>query len=285
LIYDLHTHTTASDGTLTPEALVSRAKSQGVDVLAITDHDTTSGLQAAIEVADKSDLSLVSGIEFSCEWSGRVIHVVGLCISPNSPVIRENILAQAALRDQRAEAIAVKLAKQGIPDALVGASVYADGGVIGRPHFAKYLIEKGYVKDFNAAFKRYLGDGKSAFVKQEWPHITKVVEWINEAGGIAVLAHPDKYKMTRTKLKALLTDFVAVGGVAMEVVSGKQTPNVTQKLARLAQELGLYASCGSDFHSPGQAWQELGGFSEMPVNIPTVWQHSRFKPLVPTEKE
>ncbi len=269
--YDLHCHTSFSDGILSPEELVSRAKLKDVSVLAITDHDTLSSYERASTQAAKENLELVTGIEFSSEWSGIGVHIVGLNIDLNEPVLLKAISNQEQARDERAEIIASKLAKKGIDGALEGAKRYAGGGVIGRPHFAKYMVEIGAVSSVNAAFKRYLGAGKVGDVKTNWPEIHEVINWVAAAKGTAVLAHPTKYNMTRTKLCRLTEDFSACGGEAIEIISGKQTPDVTANVANIARRFGLKGSCGSDFHAPNCAWQELGSFGTMPSDIEPVW--------------
>ncbi len=271
-LHDLHTHSRCSDGILRPQALVSRAKEKGVSVLALTDHDTTVGLAEAREAATQEGIELINGIELSCLWNGIGIHIVGLNFDLQQPSIQDAQRHQTQSRDERAEKIAERLAKLGMPGALEGARALSDGGVIGRPHFAQYLINKGHVSSMNAAFKRYLGAGKPGDVKQLWPDVAQAVEWIVGAGGVAVVAHPDKYKMTRTKLKRLLDEFIEVGGQAMEVVSGGQSPNVTRDMSLIARQKELYASCGSDFHVPDQPWQELGSHAPLPADLAAVWE-------------
>ncbi len=272
MIYDLHTHSNASDGILSPAALVSRAKSRGVTHLALTDHDTVQGLQGAAEQARLEGLSLINGIEFSCLWAGRGIHVLGLNIDPNCPALRTVVAAQHEARDARAEEIAAKLAKAGITGAYAGARTLAGDAVIGRPHFARYLVEQGYAANVNGAFKQYLGAGKVGDVKHRWPDVPAVVAVVRAAGGVAVLAHPAKYDLTRTKLRDLLSEFKESGGEAVEVVSGQQLPSETAALAAMAQAFELHASCGSDFHVPDQPWQELGSFATLPPRCRPVWQ-------------
>lgn len=276
-MYDLHTHSHCSDGKLSPQALVQLAKNNGVTVLALTDHDTIHGIEEA-QLAAASDMTLIAGIEFSSQWLGRGIHIVGLQVDIHSPILLAAVAQQTQVRNARAKKIAQRLEKLGIKDALAGAESYANGGAIGRPHFAQYMVDKGYVSNFAQAFKRYLGSGKTGDVKEGWPSIDTVVQWITDAGGIAVLAHPDKYGLTRTKLYELLDDFVDAGGEAMEVVSGQQDSSVTDKLARAAKDFSLLASCGSDFHSPEQPWQTLGKYSPLPDSCEPVWQ--RFHSLV-----
>ena len=271
MIADLHTHTTASDGILRPDELVSRAKLHGVDLLAITDHDTLAGLPLAQEVAIANDIQLITGIELSCLWQGRGIHIVGLNVDLTNEILLEGVAQQAAVREKRARIISERLEKAGIANAYDGAKAIAGEGEIGRPHFAQYLVKAGAVRSVEQAFKRYLGAGKPGDVKQDWPEIGQAVAWIHAAGGRAVVAHPVKYKLTRTKLRELLTDFKACGGDALEVISGLQTPNITRDMSLMCQQFGLLASCGSDFHSPNAGWQALGGFGKLAPELTPVW--------------
>lgn len=249
---------------------MSRAKEKGVTHLALTDHDTTQGLHAAQVIAKKLDIGLINGIEFSTQWLGRGIHIVGLNIDPNSKQLQETVSRQALTRVTRAKEIGERLAKVGVPGAYEGARKIATGVVV-RPHFGRYLINNGYVTSMNAAFKKYLGEGKAGDVPLLWVDMPEVVDTIRSAGGVAVLAHPGKYKLTRTKLKKLLECFKECGGGAMEVISGRQKPNDTSSFADLVEEYNLYASCGSDFHVPGQPWQELGAFGTLPDGCKPVW--------------
>lgn len=270
--YDLHCHSNKSDGILSPEALVSRAKTNQVDVLALTDHDTISGIARARAQAEKEDLTLINGIEFSCHWLGRNIHIVGLAFDCDHPRLVHSIDWQENARRERAEEIGQRLAKVGFDAMLEKASKIAAGAAIGRPHFAKAMVESGYVSSIDQAFKRFLGAGKVGDVKQHWPEIGDVVETIIDAGGVAVLAHPMKYKITRTKLRQLIEDFCEVGGGAIEIISGAQKPQETSDMVRLAERYELLSSCGSDFHAPGMSWAELGQIAVMPKLANPVWQ-------------
>ncbi|MDZ7923754.1 MAG: PHP domain-containing protein [Marinagarivorans sp.] len=271
MIADLHTHTNASDGILRPDELVSRAKLHGVELLAITDHDTVAGLAEAKAAAEQEKLQLVTGVELSCQWQARGIHIVGLNLNVDCEQLQARLVAQAEVREARALIIAERLAKEGFANTYEGAKALAGNAEIGRPHFAKYMVDMGYVGSVEQAFKRYLGAGKIGDVKQSWPEVVDAVAWINEAGGRAVIAHPDKYKLTRTKLRELLTDFKAAGGSAVEVISGLQTPNITRDMADLCRRFKLLASCGSDFHQPNLGWQNLGGFGQLPEGLTPVW--------------
>ena len=269
---DLHTHTSVSDGKLSPSELVKRAELNGIDILSITDHDTTDAY-TKLKNVDRLSLTLIPGIEFSTEWKKIGIHIVGLNIQLDSDAIQAGVHNQRQARLARAQRIAEKLGKLGIENCWEGVNQIAGDSVIGRPHFAQFLIESGVVKNINQAFDRYLGAGKAGDVKQFWAPLENIIEWIRDAGGSAVLAHPDKYKMTRTKLSTLLDDFRDAGGEGMEVISGKQTADVTRKLSKLCQQKSLLASCGSDFHRPGQAWSELGTVASLPPGCKAIWEN------------
>lgn len=269
MIFDLHSHTTFSDGSLAPQELIARAIEWGVDVLAITDHDT---LDAYREIsAPGEQIKLVPGIELSTQWETTGIHVLGLNVDPGSEAIISAAKSQSTARLERARRISENLQKKGIEDAFDGAQGLSLGSYIGRPHFARHLVNTGKAKSISAAFKQYMGDGKAGDVKQHWAELPQIIQWIRDANGIAVLAHPLKYKLTRTKLKRLLDDFIRAGGQGMEVVSGQQQPYLTSDMAQLCTQKGLLASCGSDFHDPGKPWSELGAFPPLPSNVTPVW--------------
>ncbi len=264
---DLHTHTTASDGTLAPHELVRDALAEGVELLSITDHDT---LAAYDNLDTPESLHLVTGIELSSQWSGRTVHVVGLNVDRDSTAARSAVEQQQGARSERAARIADRLERRGLEFDLERVIARANGGSIGRPHFAAELVATGQVKDVRTAFRKHLGAGKAGDVKAEWPELATVVEWIRGAGGTAVLAHPAKYRMTRTKLHCLGADFVAAGGSAVELVCGPQQRDVFAWLTEFASALGLAASFGSDFHSP-LPWLKPGVAAEVPDGIEPVW--------------
>lgn len=270
--YDLHSHTTASDGELSPNALIARAIAADVDVLAITDHDTLTAYRE-IDHSALGSLTLIPGTELSTQWQKNNVHIVGLNIPLECATFTAIIASQQHSRIERASIIADKLAKKGFSDLLPGVLEKAGNGSIGRPHFAQQLLDIGAVKSLEEAFKKYLGTGKIGDVKQIWPQLDEVVGWIRDAGGTAVLAHPDKYHLTRSKLHRLCDDFIAAGGEAIEVVSGKQDKVRTKELAKLCTEKNLLASCGSDFHQPGKLWAELGQHSPLPEACTPVWDH------------
>ncbi len=268
-IFDLHSHTTFSDGVLTPHQLILRAVEKGVDALAITDHDTLDAYRQVPLI--QSDIELIPGIELSTQWQTTGIHVLGLNIDLDSEAINTAALSQSSARLERARRISERLEKKGVKDAFDGASRLSTGGYIGRPHFAQHLINIGKVDSMSAAFKKYMGDGKAGDVKQHWAELAQVIQWIRDANGIAVLAHPLKYKLTRTRLKRLLDCFIQAGGQGMEVISGRQLPQQTRDMARLCEQMKLLASCGSDFHMPDKPWAELGAIAPLPGNVIPVW--------------
>lgn len=270
MIVDLHSHSTASDGTLSASDVLLRAAQAGVDVLAITDHDTVAGI-TALNPALTRVLTLVPGVELSALWGAAGVHIVGINVHLDSSEFQDALAGQQRARYQRAGIIAEKLEKKGFPDILAQVVEVAGGASIGRPHFAQQLVTIGAVRSTDEAFRKYLGTGKLGDVKQLWGSLAQVVSWIRGAGGTAVLAHPDKYQLTRTRLLALVDDFKAAGGEAIEVVSGQQTASKTRDLATLCTQKGLLASCGSDFHQPGQSWSELGRHSTLPEGCTPVW--------------
>ncbi|MDO3386419.1 PHP domain-containing protein [Gilvimarinus sp. SDUM040013] len=269
---DLHMHSTCSDGALSPRALVQRACEQGVSMLALTDHDTLAGIAEAKAEADALSIQFINGIEFSSRWGKIGVHIVGLNMDISGVQLRERVAQQARARRERNEIIAQKLDKLGVKNAYERACALASDEP-GRPHFAQLLVEDGLVIDTARAFKKYLGSGKMGDIRLQWPQIGEIVASIKAAGGVAVLAHPAKYGLTRTKLRALVADFAESGGEAMEIISGHQVAGVAQNLTNIAQEFGLLASQGSDFHRPGQPWQELGAIAPMPAGIVPVWRN------------
>lgn len=269
MIIDLHCHTSMSDGMLEPRALIDYALKKGISTLSITDHDTV----AAYDGLDCDQIHIVPGIEFSGQWRTMGVHIVGLNIDLNSTDLHAAVRNQNQARRQRAGSIAGHLEKRGIPDTLEGAARIAGNDNIGRPHFARYLVETGTCSNVGDAFNKYLGSGKSGNIDRFWPELAQIVDWIRAANGIAVLAHPLTYKLTRTKLSALLDDFIAAGGRAMEVVSGRQQPRQTRDLAKLCRQKNLLASCGSDFHQPQQGWADLGQFPPLPEDCTPVWDY------------
>lgn len=269
MICDFHSHTNFSDGVLTPRELLDRAIANGVDVLSVTDHDTIDAYEHLPQT--RSGLRLVPGIELSTQWGSTGIHVLGLNIDLKSEAIKTAARVQSETRLERARRISDKLEKKGIEDAFSGALKLSPGGYIGRPHFARHLVNTGKAGSMSSAFKKYMGDGKAGDVKKHWAELHQVIQWIRGANGIAVLAHPLKYKLTRTRLKKLLDHFIEAGGQGMEVISGRQLPNQTKDMAQLCEHKNLLASCGSDFHAPGNHRADLGAFTPLPDSVTPVW--------------
>ncbi len=271
-VYDLHCHSTASDGVLSPRELVERAADMGVDYLALTDHDVLSGLPEARAAAEAARVRLVHGVEISITWHGRTIHVVGLHVDPDDPILRGGLAHNRNGRAARAERMAEELERLGIPGALEGAYKFAGNrDLIGRTHFARYMVEKGVVKDVKTVFKKYLIKGKPGYVHHEWAGMEEAIRWIHAAGGQAVLAHPGRYQIGRESTRLLLSEFKHMGGEAIEVVTGSHTPDQIPIFADLAVEFGLLASVGSDFHAPGEGGRELGRLQPLPAKCRPVW--------------
>lgn len=269
--YDLHSHSLASDGALSPDALIARAVAQGVDVLALTDHDGTEGIVAAQSAAKNTNLTLIAGVEISVTWGGSTVHIVGLNIDIDNAVLQQGLMAMRLYRIDRAQKMAERLDKAGISGALEGARKYASDVMLGRLHFAQFLVEQGHAKDISDVFKRFLVRNKPGYVPGQWASLTDAVTWITAAGGQAVIAHPARYKMTATKSRRLISEFKQAGGIGFEVVSGRQHPEEVKTLARLAQQFELLASCGSDFHTPDNEWVELGHLAEFPKSCVPIW--------------
>lgn len=268
---DFHTHTTASDGKLTPTELVLRAANCQIDVLAITDHDTMAGLAEARQAIAEHGLALtlVDGVELSVGWHGFEIHVVGLGVATDSAALQRFLHAQQQRRERRAERISQKLAGAGLAQIGPRAWEIAGNTAITRTHFAQALVDSGRATSLQAAFKAYLAKGKRAWVAVDWPELSQAVSVIHQAGGIAVLAHPGRYKMTNKWLRRLVTAFAQANGDAMEVALPQQRPDERRHLITLCEAFDLHASVGSDFHQPTR-WLELGRNLQLPVACPTV---------------
>ncbi|MDW6813583.1 RNase AM [Escherichia coli] len=273
VIYDLHSHTTASDGCLTPEALVHRAVEMRVGTLAITDHDTTAAIAPAREEISRSGLALnlIPGVEISTVWENHEIHIVGLNIDITHPLMCEFLAQQTERRNQRAQLIAERLEKAQIPGALEGAQQLAQGGAVTRGHFARFLVECGKASSMADVFKKYLARGKTGYVPPQWCTIEQAIDVIHHSGGKAVLAHPGRYNLSAKWPKRLVAHFAEHHGDAMEVAQCQQSPNERTQLATLARQHHLWASQGSDFHQPCP-WIELGRKLWLPAGVEGVWQ-------------
>jgi len=277
LDYDLHCHSAVSDGLLSPTELVARAAERGVKVLALTDHDDLGGLDEARAAAQLHGMQLINGVEISVSWRSYTLHIVGLNVDPAYPPLADGVAAVRSGRGARAQLMADSLARSGIGGALEGAYQYAGNpALIGRTHFARFLVESGHCKDVGSVFKNYLVKGKPGYVPHEWAALADAVGWIADSGGVAVLAHPGRYMagrkpMGRPTMRELLAEFVGLGGRGIEVVSGSHTPEQYAEFARYAEEFNLLASCGSDFHGPGESYRDLGRLPDFPLSCRPVW--------------
>lgn len=270
---DLHCHSSASDGLLAPAQIVLRALGLGVTTLALTDHDDTSGLEEATEAAREARIRFVPGVEISVTWNGTTTHVVGLGIDPGDLSLADGLKWVRGGRTRRAARIAEALAAAGIPGSLEGAMTYVQNPeLISRTHFARFLVENGYARDVGSVFRNYLVSGKPGYVAHEWSELGDAIRWIRGAGGIAVLAHPARYKFTRDQLHAFLGEFCDHGGLGIEVMTPNHTPQECATYSALASEFGMLASRGSDFHGPGESRMELGAIAQLPDGLKPVWK-------------
>jgi predicted metal-dependent phosphoesterase TrpH len=275
--HDLHTHSIVSDGLLTPTELVARAAERGVKVLALTDHDDVGGLDEARREAMKQGIQFINGVEISASWRSHTLHVVGLGIDPHAPELVAGLQSIRDGRRERAEQMADSLARSGIGGALEGAYRYANNpNIIGRTHFARFLVEDGRAKDVRSVFKRFLVKGKPGYVPHQWATLEQAIAWINGSGGVAVLAHPGRYlvgkhAMGRKTMRELLAEFVELGGQGIEVVTSSHTHEQFAEFSKLAEEFKLYSSCGSDYHGPGESFFDVGRLPDLPLVCQPVW--------------
>lgn len=269
---DLHCHSNVSDGTLLPAAVAARAKANGVDVWALTDHDEIGGIAAARTAAQALDLHYVAGVEISITWAGQTVHIVGLQIDETDARLVQGLHDTRNGREQRGRAIAAQLALVGIPDAFEGALRHVGNpDLMSRTHFARYLVEIGVCADNQAVFRHYLVDGKPGYVAHRWATLTQAVGWIIGAGGCAVIAHPGRYKFSPLEFGELFDQFKQLGGGAIEVVTGSHTPEQYDEYAKVAQRYGFMGSRGSDFHSPNESRIDLGALPPLPSGVKPVW--------------
>ncbi len=270
---DLHAHSRVSDGALAPAEVVRRAVAHGVQLFALTDHDEVGGLDEARDAATALGLVFVAGVEISVTWGGETIHVVGLRIDPACRALREGLARTRSGRDARAREMGDDLARVGIAHAYAGALKYVGNpAMVGRMHVARYIVERGVCRDVQEVFQRYLGEGKPGFVAHRWAKLDDALAWIRAAGGVAVLAHPGRYRLDDTALWALIAAFREAGGEGIEVVSGSHTRDQYQRFAQVAREFGLLASRGSDFHAPDESRVDLGSLAPLPDSLVPVWR-------------
>jgi len=271
--YDLHCHSTRSDGLLSPAALVERAAARGVDVLALTDHDEVSGLPEAREAAGLAGIEFVCGSELSVSWEEETLHIVGLRIDPDNASLIAGLTAIREGRATRARRMGDALAAAGISGAYEGALKYVTSErLVSRTHFARWLVEAGHARDLKDVFKRYLVAGRPGHVPHVWATLGQAIDWIHVAGGQAVVAHPGRYRLSATAMRRLLAEFRDAGGNAIEVLTPAHTPAQYTEFATLCRVFGVRASCGSDFHAPGESRMDLGDLPELPAGVVPVWQ-------------
>lgn len=278
--HDLHNHSHFSDGECSPDALMAYAKNQGVELMALTDHDTVAGIFDARVAARKYQLDFIAGIEISAQWEGHDLHILGLNINENDAYLQEQLAQQNQRRISRAKQIANQLRQQGIKEPYEGALALAGSAVLTRPHFAKYLVNQGYVQDMKQAFKRYLTKGAPAYVPTSWPTLQQSIEWINSAGGSAVLAHPKRYKLTNGRLRKCIAAFKACGGEGLEIVTFSHKLGDIEHLTQLALQFDLLASQGGDFHGPGYGHtynrKDLQTYLKIPAKLTPIWHNWSF---------
>ena len=270
---DLHCHSVVSDGTLTPEDLAARAKANGVELWALTDHDEIGGQHRAAAAAHSQGLAYLTGTEISVTFADTTVHIVGLGFDPDNAALAQGLAATRGGRGQRAQEMAAQLAEVGIAGAYEGALQFVGNPeLISRTHFARFLVETKVCRDTAEVFRKYLIEGKPGYVPHRWAALGDAVRWITEAGGVAVIAHPARYKFTATEEYALFSEFKAHGGTGVEVVTGSHSATEYLTYADMAQEFGLAASRGSDFHSPDESHTDLGALPLLPGHLTTIWE-------------
>lgn len=270
---DLHCHSVVSDGTLAPEELAARACANGVELWALTDHDEIGGQARAAEAARSHGMKYLTGTEISVTFAGETVHILGLGFDPLDPSMKQGLRDTRCGRGARAREMSNQLEQVGIPNAYDGALKYVGNPeLISRTHFARFLVETGVCKDTNEVFRKFLTEGKPGYVPHRWASLKSAVQWITGAGGMAVIAHPARYKFTANEEFALFSEFKAHGGRGVEVVTGSHTPAEYVRYAETAREFGLAASRGSDFHSPGESHTDLGQLPYLPGELTPVWE-------------
>lgn len=274
---DLHTHSTVSDGLLAPAELARRAHRNQADLWALTDHDELGGVNEARTTADELGLRFVAGVEISVSWTDDLpIHVLGLNVDEHNSALQHGLAVVREGRDARAHRIADELLRFGVEDAYQGALKHAGNpSLISRSHFARYLAEKGFATDIHSVFDNWLAQGKRGYVEHAWATLPDALEWIHNSGGVSVLAHPGRYRLSASGLRKLVEKFKELGGMGIEVISGSQSMEATRVCASLARRFELMASCGSDYHGPGESWIDLGKVPQLPDGLQPVWNSFR----------
>lgn len=270
---DLHCHSTCSDGLLSAADLARRAAANGVDMLALTDHDDLDGLPSARAAADELGMSFVNGVEISIEWEALQIHILGFAFDRADQALNAGLAGIRSGRIERARRMSAELEKIGIAGAFEGAMRHAaNPSLISRAHFGRYLVESGVCKDMRSVFESYLVPGRPGYVDHRWATLADSLAWILGAGGVATVAHPGRYKLSRVAMRSFLGEFKDLGGQAIEVMSGSHTLEHVDAFARLAREYDFLASRGSDFHGPGESYVDLGKLAPLPEGLQPVWQ-------------
>ena len=270
---DLHSHSNVSDGTLSPQDLAARAHAHGVELWSLTDHDELGGQQRARDAALRLGMDYLTGTEISVSFAGETVHIVGLGFDTENLALNAGLAATRSGRRERAMEMAAGLAQAGVSGAFEGALRYVTNPeLISRTHFARFLVESGVCPDTHSVFRRYLTEGHPGYVPHRWASLGDAVRWITDAGGLAVIAHPGRYRFSPTAEFALITEFIAHGGQGVEVMTGSHSPAEHVRYADTALEFGLLASRGSDFHSPGESRTELGTLPDLPGRLTPVWQ-------------
>lgn len=269
---DLHTHSTISDGVLTPEDLAQRAADHGTELWALTDHDEVSGLARAQTAANTLGIQFIPGVEISVTWLDKTVHIVGLNVDYEDSALIAALAKVRSGRTLRAEMMGERLAELGFEGAYEGARAYATNDeLISRTHFARFLVDQGHCKNIKEVFSRYLGDHKPAFVSMQWASLEDAVQWINEAGGKAVIAHPGRYQFNDQQFELLFERFKTYGGIGIEVVTGSHSAKEYNRYARVAKRYGFEASCGSDFHWPMDNRMDIGQVPPLPAGLTPIW--------------
>jgi len=270
---DLHCHSTVSDGLLAPAEVVRRAQGNGVELLALTDHDELDGLAEARATAAELGLRFVDGVEVSISWGDdQTVHIVGLGIDPANAALSEGLQKVRSGRDERAARMAAELDKAGIHGAYEGALRHVGNpALVSRSHFARYIVEQGHAKDVKSVFDYWLAKGKPGYVEHTWATLEDALRWIIGAGGIAVIAHPGRYRLSKAERNELFAAFKACGGRGIEVLSGSNKDDEVREFAHVARQFGFLASRGSDFHGPGESWIDLGKLPDLPEDLTPVW--------------
>lgn len=272
---DLHCHSTISDGLLSPSEVVARAAANGVELLALTDHDELAGLGEAAAAAHNQGIRFVNGVEISVSWGGQTVHIVGLAVSPDAPELVAGLASVRIGRQSRALQMGEALAAAGFSGAYQGALKHVGNpALVSRSHFARFLVDAGAARDVKSVFDYYLVQGKPGYVEHEWASLADALSWIHTAGGVAVIAHPGRYRLSRQEMERLFTCFRELGGEAIEVVSGSHSHEATLEYARIARRFGFLASRASDFHGPGESSVDIGRAERLPEDLVPVW--SRF---------